>query len=106
MTATIKVFRVGAKSFRHVMNTRDDSVELHDENGVILLVYGPDAKVNNQDGETHYEYGVGASYAIQNGPLKDTAIRATYVTHRASKQQSDGNLNEFRLVTTIPFNIL
>ena len=63
-------------------------------------------KVNNQDGETHYEYGVGASYAIQNGPLKDTAIRATYVTHRASKQQSDGNLNEFRLVTTIPFNIL
>ncbi len=59
MTATIKVFRVGAKSFRHVMNTRDDSVELHDENGVILLVYGPDAKVNNQDGHMgffHPEY--------------------------------------------------
>ncbi|WP_431481883.1 OprD family porin [Pseudomonas thivervalensis] len=58
------------------------------------------------DGETHYEYGVGASYAVQSGPLKATAIRATYTTHRASENQADGNINEFRLVTTIPFNIL
>lgn len=62
--------------------------------------------VKNMDGETHYEYSVGTSYAIQSGPLKATAIRATYTTHRASKNQSDGNINEFRLVTTIPFNIL
>ena len=62
--------------------------------------------VQAQDGEHHYEYGVGASYALQSGPLKATTIRATYVAHRASEQQSDGNLNEFRLVTTIPFNIL
>lgn len=58
------------------------------------------------DGETHYEYGIGSSYAVQSGPLKATAIRATYTTHRASANQSDGNINEFRLVTTIPFNIL
>lgn len=58
------------------------------------------------DGEKHQEYGVGASYAVQSGPLKATAIRATYTTHRASSEQPDGNLNEFRLVTTIPFNIL
>ncbi|OJT50401.1 MULTISPECIES: OprD family porin [Pseudomonas] len=58
------------------------------------------------DGESHYEYGVGASYAVQSGPLKATAIRATYTTHRASEHQADGNINEFRLVTTIPFNIL
>ncbi|WP_296263096.1 OprD family porin [Pseudomonas sp. UBA6562] len=57
-------------------------------------------------GETHYEYGIGTSYAIQSGPLKDTAIRATYTTHRASKNQGDGSLNEFRVVTTVPFNIL
>ncbi|WP_339473486.1 OprD family porin [Pseudomonas sp. RL_5y_Pfl2_69] len=62
--------------------------------------------VKNMDGETHYEYSVGTSYAIQSGPLKATAIRATYTTHRASKNQSDGNINEFRVVTTIPFNIL
>jgi hypothetical protein len=26
--------------------------------------------------------------------------------HRASENQADGSINEFRLVTTIPFNIL
>lgn len=59
-----------------------------------------------QDGESHYEYGVGTTYTVQSGPLKASSVRATYVTHRASKFQSDGNLNEFRLVTSIPFNIL
>ncbi|WP_026144917.1 OprD family porin [Pseudomonas asplenii] len=58
------------------------------------------------DGEKHQEYGIGASYAVQSGPLKATAIRATYTTHRASEFQADGNINEFRLVTTIPFKIL
>ncbi|KPA88281.1 MULTISPECIES: OprD family porin [Pseudomonas] len=62
--------------------------------------------VRNMNGEHHYEYGIGASYAVQSGPLKATAIRATYTTHRASENQADGNLNEFRLVTTIPFKIL
>ena len=62
--------------------------------------------VQAMDGEHHYEYGVGATYAVQSGPLKATAIRATYTAHRASENQADGSINEFRLVTTIPFNIL
>jgi len=62
--------------------------------------------VNGLDGETHYEWGIGTSYALQSGPFKDTSIRATYTAHRASKAQADGSLDEFRLVTTIPFNIL
>jgi hypothetical protein len=62
--------------------------------------------VSKMDGEHHYEYGIGASYAVQTGPLKATTIRTTYTTHRASEFQADGNINEFRLVTTIPFNIL
>ena len=62
--------------------------------------------VKAMDGEHHYEYGIGASYAVQSGPLKATAIRATYTAHRASENQADGSINEFRLVTTIPFNIL
>ncbi|WP_439863216.1 OprD family porin [Pseudomonas antarctica] len=62
--------------------------------------------IQAQDGEKHQEYGVGSSYAVQSGPLKASTIRATYVTHRASENQADGNLREFRLVTTIPFNIL
>lgn len=64
------------------------------------------AGIETQDGEKHQEYGVGAAYAIQSGPLKATAIRATYVEHRGSEFQSDGSIKEFRLVTTIPFNIL
>ncbi|MDB5994493.1 MAG: outer rane porin [Pseudomonas sp.] len=67
---------------------------------------GEYSSVLAMDGEHHYEYGIGAAYAVQSGPLKATAIRATYTTHRASENQADGSLNEFRLVTTIPFNIL
>jgi len=62
--------------------------------------------VRNMDGEHHYEYGIGATYAVQSGPLKATTVRATYTAHRASENQSDGSINEFRLVTTVPFNIL
>ncbi|CAM3887388.1 Porin D [Pseudomonas reidholzensis] len=62
--------------------------------------------VRGMDGETHYEWGIGTSYAVQSGALKDTSVRATYTAHRASKAQADGSLNEFRVVTTIPFNIL
>ncbi|MFK3683236.1 MULTISPECIES: OprD family porin [Pseudomonas] len=62
--------------------------------------------VRGMDGETHYEWGIGTSYAVQSGPLKDTSIRATYSAHRASKAQADGSLDELRIVTTIPFNIL
>jgi hypothetical protein len=58
------------------------------------------------DGEHHYEYGIGSTYTVQNGPLKNSTLRATYSTHRASQQQIDGNLNELRLVTTVPFTIL
>ncbi|MFM9383000.1 MULTISPECIES: OprD family porin [Pseudomonas] len=62
--------------------------------------------VRNMDGEHHYEYGIGATYAVQSGPLKATTVRATYTAHRASENQADGSINEFRLVTTVPFNIL
>ncbi|MBV4534621.1 OprD family porin [Pseudomonas urmiensis] len=62
--------------------------------------------VRGMDGETHYEWGIGTTYAVQSGPLKDTSIRATYTAHRASKAQADGSLDELRIVTTIPFNIL
>ncbi len=63
-------------------------------------------KVNQMDGEHHYEYGVGTSYVIQSGSLKDTSVRATYTAHRASANQADGSLDELRIVTTVPFNIL
>ncbi|WP_213879188.1 OprD family outer membrane porin [Pseudomonas sp. dw_358] len=62
--------------------------------------------LNAMKGEHHYEYGVGTSYDVQTGPLKNSVVRATYSAHRASANQIDGSLNEFRLVTTIPFTLL
>ncbi len=62
--------------------------------------------VQNMDGEHHYEYGIGSTYAIQSGPFQASTVRVTYTAHRASENQGDGSINEFRLVTTIPFNIL
>jgi hypothetical protein len=62
--------------------------------------------VRKMDGETHDEYGVGTSYTLQSGPLKASTVRATYSVHRASQNQADGSLNELRIVTTVPFNLL
>ena len=50
MSATIKVFQVGDKCYKHVMNEYHDSVELQGEENEVLLVYGADAKVRNSDG--------------------------------------------------------
>lgn len=50
MSATIKIFQVGEKSFFHVMNASHDSVELRNEGDETLLVYGADARVSNPDG--------------------------------------------------------
>lgn len=54
----------------------------------------------------HYEYGLGISYAVQSGVMKKTAIRATYAIHRASAGQIDGNVDELRIVSTFPFELL
>ncbi len=67
---------------------------------------GTGYNVRNMDGEHHYEYSIGSSYTVQSGALRDTTVRATYTAHRASENQSDGSLNELRIVTTVPFNIL
>lgn len=50
MSATIKVFQVGAKRFTHFMNSMNDSVQLRDEGNETLLTYGPDARVSDQRG--------------------------------------------------------
>jgi len=50
MSATIKIFQVGDKSFSHVMNAYHDSVDLRDERNETLLTYGSDARVSNQNG--------------------------------------------------------
>lgn len=50
MSAVIKIFQVGASTYRHVMNPACDSVELQDESNQVLLVFGADARVRNFKG--------------------------------------------------------
>jgi hypothetical protein len=56
MMATIKIFQVGLKRYKHVKNTRHDSVELRDEcddmlqcDGM-LLNFDAGARVTNHEG--------------------------------------------------------
>jgi len=50
MSATIKVFYVGDKCFRHVMSSYHDHVELRDEDDETLLIYRDHTKVFDQNG--------------------------------------------------------
>ena len=50
MSATIKIFHVGDKCFKHVMSSELDRVELRDENDNTLLTYSADAKVFDRNG--------------------------------------------------------
>ena len=50
MSAIIKVFQVGARTYKHVINASRDAVELQDESNAVLLVFGADARVRNRDG--------------------------------------------------------
>ena len=50
MSATIKVFYVGDKCFRHVMSSNHGLVELRDADDKTILTYSEDAKVFDQSG--------------------------------------------------------
>ncbi|MET1079238.1 MAG: OprD family outer membrane porin [Pseudomonas sp.] len=64
------------------------------------------ADVLIQDDEHHYETGLLTAYKVQSGPIKDALFKATYIVHRASENQSDGNLSEVRITSTFPFELL
>jgi hypothetical protein len=73
-----------------------------DRNGA----YGNYDEVRAMDGERHHEYGLMGSYKVQGGAIKDSTFKLQYMSHKASKNQADGSVNEVRLVSTFPFNLL
>ncbi|MGA4632711.1 OprD family outer membrane porin [Pseudomonas solani] len=73
-----------------------------DRNGA----YGNYAEVRAMDDERHREYGLMAAYKVQSGTIKDSTFKVTYMSHKASKQQIDGSVNELRIVSTFPFDLL
>ncbi|UUC51348.1 OprD family porin [Pseudomonas citronellolis] len=73
-----------------------------DRNGA----YGNYAEVRGQDGEKHHELGLMGTYVVQDGPLKRSKFRLMYMKHLASQNQVDGSVDEVRLVSTFPFDLL
>ncbi|EJM10996.1 outer membrane porin, OprD family [Pseudomonas sp. GM21] len=61
--------------------------------------------VKRLDGDKHQESGLLTSYTVQSGRLKSSNVQVGYVAHRATPNEIDGNVKEFRMVTTIPFNV-
>jgi imipenem/basic amino acid-specific outer membrane pore len=61
-------------------------------------LYGADGK--------HHETNVEVKYVIQNGPAKDLSFRIRQAWHDANQAQGEGDINEFRLITDYPLNIL
>ena len=91
MSATIKVFQVDGKCYKHVMNTAIDAVELHDENDVILLVFGADAKVRNHAGrmgDFHVEYIDGEMHWIYYDIPQQTCLILNADRHTAEVEIS------------------
>ncbi len=58
-----------------------------------------------EDGH-HFETNLEAKYVVQSGPLKDLSFRARQAWHRGNADQAEGNINEFRLITSYPITIL
>ncbi|NWB47264.1 OprD family porin [Pseudomonas gingeri] len=61
--------------------------------------------VYGKDGH-HFETNLEAKYVVQSGPLKDLSFRARQAWHRGNATDGDININEFRLITQYPLNIL
>lgn len=62
--------------------------------------------VRNMDDEHHHELGLSTGYTLQDGPLKSSSFRLTYMKHLASQNQVDGSVNELRLVSNFPFDLM
>jgi len=69
-----------------------------DPNGSYAGMYGKDGR--------HFETNLEAKYVVQAGPLKDLSFRARQAWHRANGDEGEGNINEFRLITEYPLDLM
>jgi imipenem/basic amino acid-specific outer membrane pore len=60
--------------------------------------YGADGK--------HHETNVEAKYVVQAGPAKDLSFRIRQAWHRGNDDQTEGDVNEFRLIVDYPISVL
>jgi hypothetical protein len=54
---------------------------------------------------SHWELGLMSTYVVQSGRMKDSALRFTYMHHKAQKTYLDNSGDVYRLVLNVPVNI-
>lgn len=81
---------------RYIYGSKIDGSHL-DDSSAYFNKYGVNGK--------HHETNIEAKYIFQSGTFKDASIRLRQSWHRGNKAQSEGNVNDFRLITEIPFSI-
>lgn len=60
---------------------------------------------SSQNGESHYEVGAFLNYVVQSGRMKNLSVLTGNAWHRASRNQIEGNLEEFRLIVNLPVKL-
>ncbi|TPG79163.1 OprD family porin [Pseudomonas arsenicoxydans] len=58
------------------------------------------------DNGKHHETNLEVKYVIQSGPAKDLSFRIRQAWHTANAAEGEGDIQEFRLITDYPLNIL
>lgn len=73
--------------------------------GSRIAATGPYSGRYGDDGK-HHETNLEVRYIVQSGPAKGMSVRARQAWHRANSDQGSGNLDDFRLITDYPIDIL
>ncbi|MBC2690982.1 OprD family porin [Pseudomonas kielensis] len=73
--------------------------------GSHIAASSPYAGRYGDDGE-HHEINLELRYVVQSGPAKGLSVRARQAWHRADRDQGSGDLDDFRLITDYPIDIL
>jgi imipenem/basic amino acid-specific outer membrane pore len=73
--------------------------------GSHIAATGPYSGRYGDDGK-HHETNLEIRYVVQSGPAKGLSVRARQAWHRANSDQGSGDLDDFRLITDYPIDIL
>lgn len=73
--------------------------------GSRIAANSPYAGRYGADGQ-HHETNLEVRYVVQSGAAKGLSVRARQAWHRANGEQGSGDLDDLRLITDYPFDIL
>lgn len=83
---------------RYIKGYDIDGGKISSDSAYAGLGYGADGK--------HHETNLEAKYVLQTGPAKDLSFRIRQAWHRGNTDQTEGDVNEFRLIVDYPISVL